>query len=120
MKFLLYFGRRLDYVNKEFYVLAAVRAATDSLRALTPNNIRWIFFGALSASPSEITFAISGVYTTISTKKSNFAFFLPKYLYMSAFCSTFDRYPNGNPFESTFAFSCERQVFAQNNIFMRA
>ena len=46
--------------------------------------------------------------------------FLGKCLYIPKFCSTFDRYPNGNPFESTFAFSCERQVFAQNNIFMRA
>ena len=52
------FGRRLDYVNKEFYVLVAVRATADSLRALTPHNIHRIFFGALSASPTESTFAL--------------------------------------------------------------
>ena len=45
------------FVNKEFCVLVAVMATADSLRTLTPHNVHGTFFGALSASPSEVTFA---------------------------------------------------------------
>ena len=57
--------------NKEFYVLAAVRAATDSRGALTPANVHWTFSVRLNRFTHNAAVHIGSLGTALQRGESS-------------------------------------------------